>query len=59
MRRRPISLAGRHCQCGAVAEKGSKSCRKCRRRAQWIRRKGNSAGHDTGATRECEGSWQS
>jgi hypothetical protein len=43
MRRQPVSLAGRHCQCGAAAEKGSKSCQKCRRRTQWLRRKRRTA----------------
>jgi hypothetical protein len=36
---RPINLAGRRCECGALAEDGSPVCRKCRNRARWLRRK--------------------
>jgi hypothetical protein len=33
MRNKPIRLSGRRCRCGAVADEGSRSCRKCLRRA--------------------------
>ena len=36
---RLINLTGRRCACGAVAEPGAGICQKCRRRAQWLRRK--------------------
>lgn len=39
MRNRPISLGGRHCECGALAENGSPLCLKCRYRARWYRRR--------------------
>ena len=38
-RNRPINLDGRRCECGALAENGSPTCRKCRSRARWLRRK--------------------
>jgi hypothetical protein len=38
-RNRPINLDGRRCECGALTENGSPTCRKCRSRARWLRRK--------------------
>ena len=32
-RNRPINLDGRRCECGALTENGSPTCRKCRNRA--------------------------
>jgi hypothetical protein len=38
-RNRPINLNGHRCECGALTEKGSPVCRKCRNRMRWLRRK--------------------
>ena len=39
MHRRPLSLTGRRCTCGALVEHGRAACPKCRARARWVRRK--------------------
>lgn len=39
MRTRPINLSGRRCECGALAADDAPTCRKCRNRARWIRRR--------------------
>jgi hypothetical protein len=39
MRRLPDGFSGRRCLCGALVELGNRSCRKCRSRARWKRRK--------------------
>lgn len=39
MHTHPISLRGRYCECGALAENGSRLCIKCRYRARWYRRR--------------------
>ena len=39
MRNRLVRLNGRRCECGALAEDSAATCRKCRNRARWLRRK--------------------
>jgi hypothetical protein len=39
MRQRPIGIGGRRCHCGALAEQDNPTCRKCRARHRWARRK--------------------
>jgi uncharacterized OB-fold protein len=39
MHRRPVSLTGRRCLCGAAVEPGRSACLKCRARVRWVRRK--------------------
>jgi hypothetical protein len=39
MRNFPINLDGQRCECGAIADEGKSTCRKCRNRARWLRRK--------------------
>ena len=34
---RKISLAGRHCQCGALRSGNSQRCEKCQARSSWYR----------------------
>jgi hypothetical protein len=35
----PDDVPERHCPCGALLEKGTKRCRKCRARSRWYRRR--------------------
>lgn len=39
MHRRPLSLTGRRCACGALIARTNSACPKCRIRARWLRRR--------------------